>query len=183
MIYTQQPYPLRFIQLERCKDITPHLFTYIYKFRSPATKYYYVLRADYHAENVFAVKFYAQQHKHSDYKYSKLTNKGDVIRILITCLSVIPPLLDEFPGASFGFIGSRTIDKVSRRVEGFNRTQRFRVYRKIVNETIGPDTFEHFEYPDISGYLLINRDSENIEEKERILIRMFSDTYENLLDI
>lgn len=56
LIYTRQPYPLRFIQLERCPDKTPHLFTYIYKFRSPITKYWYVLRADYHEENVFAVK-------------------------------------------------------------------------------------------------------------------------------
>lgn len=183
MIYTRQPYPLRFIQLERCPDKTPHLFTYIYKFRSPITKYWYVLRADYHEENVFAVKFYAQRHKHSDHKYSKLTNKGDVIGILITCLSVIPLLLQEQPGASFGFIGSRTIDRASKRVEGYSKTQRFRVYRRIVNETIGPATFEHFEYETISGYLLVNKSVGDIELKERVLIKMFSETYENLLDV
>lgn len=106
-----------------------------------------------------------------------------MIRILLTCLSVIPLLLKKYPEASFGFIGARGIDKASNTVEGYRKTQRFRVYRTMVNETVGPDTFEHFEYEDVSGYLLINRLAQGISKKERLMKKMFSDTYTNLLDV
>lgn len=86
-------YPLNFIQKEPCRDASAHEFTYIYKFFSPVTGYNYVIRADYHQEDVFAIKFYAQPHKHSDLKYSKITNRGDVPNILVSCLSLVPILL------------------------------------------------------------------------------------------
>jgi len=176
-------YLLKFIQKSPCRDGSAHLFTLVYKFYSPVTKYIYILNADYHEEDVFAIKFYAKKDRHSDYKYSRLTNKGDVANILISCLKVIPIILQNYPGASFGFIGARTIDKVSKRVEGFNNTQRFRVYRKIVELKIGFHTFDHYVYEAVSGYLLINKANVALESKEKTIIKMFADTYQNLPDI
>jgi hypothetical protein len=177
-------YDLLFIQKEPSKDETAHEFTYVYKFHSPLTGYHYVLRAEYHAEDVFAVKFYCKKDRHSEYKYSKLTNKGDVGNILKTCVKLVPMLLTKHPTSSFGFVGSRTLDRASRKVENYNNNQRFRIYKYMAGATMGTKTFEHIEYPEISGYLLVNREcGGDIADKELAIKRMFSQTYNNLPDI
>jgi hypothetical protein len=177
-------YDLLFIRKEPSKDKSAHEFTYVYKFHSPITGYHYVLRAEYHAEEVFAVKFYCKKDRRSDYKYSRLTNKGDVGNILKTCVKLVPLLLDIHPKASFGFVDSRTLDRPSRKVENYNNNQRFRIYKYIAGATLGTQTSEHIEYPEISGYLLINRRcGSNIADKERAINQMFLRTYNNLPDI
>ncbi|WP_029276628.1 hypothetical protein [Pedobacter borealis] len=183
MRFTKQGYLPEFIQKRQSNDGSAHLFTLIYKFYSPVTHYIYIIHADYHQEDVFAIKFYAKPHRQSEYKYSKLTNKGDVSNILTTCLNVIPLILVDYPEASFGFIGSRTIDTASRTVEDYRNTQRFRVYKEMVEQKIGHVTFQHFTYEQISGYLLVNRSTANIQSKERLLVKMFDATYNNLLEL
>lgn len=159
------------------------MFTLIFKFYSPITRYAYILRAEYHREDVFALKFYAQKDSKSDYKYSNIINKGDVFNILITCLKSVQIILPNYPHASFGFIGARTFDPVANRVEDYENTQHFRVYSEVVESTIGGQTFEHFTYEVLSGYLLLNRAGRNIEDKERVIRQMFIRTYNNLLDV
>lgn len=183
MSFDSPGYPLKFIQRDRCKDETSHQFTYIYKFCSPRTKLQYIIRADFHEEDVFSIKFYVQQHSKSDYKYSKVTNKGDVGNILASCVKVIPHLLQQYPKASFGLIGGRTIDKKANKAESYEENQRFRIYRKYASQKIGSKTFTHVEYSSISAYLLINNVNTNIEEKEGLIKKMFIKTYPDLLNI
>jgi hypothetical protein len=183
LTFNSAGYPLKFIQRRRCRDASAHLFTLIYKFHSPITRYAYIVHADYHEEDVFAIKFYAQKDSKDDYKYSRITNKGDVFSILISCLQVVPLLLPDYPTASFGFIGSRTVDRISGTVEDYQNTQRFRIYCGIVESTIGEQTFAHFSYQEISGYLLVNRLADTLEEREQIITRMFTNTYNGLLDV
>lgn len=103
--------------------------------------------------------------------------------ILVTCAKTVPLLLREHPAASFGFIGSRTIDKTSGKVEGIANNQRFRTYVYFAAKKFGQQTFAHFEYPAISGYLLVNRSCEKMKAREREIIKMFSGTYHHLPDI
>ncbi len=85
--------------------------------------------------------------------------------------------------ASFAFIGSRTYEKTSKRLEDYKNTQRFRVYKQLVWKKIGNATFMHVEYEIISGYMLVNRHSaDNLQEKERSLAAMFAETYQNIPD-
>jgi len=102
-------YELKFIQRKKIKDDPDHLFSYIYKFFSPITKLNYVLTAELHDNDFFAIKFYPKCFKKTDKKYSLITNKGDVGNIVITCLKIIPILLNDNPRASFGFVGARQI--------------------------------------------------------------------------
>lgn len=177
-------YELKFIQKDVINDGTAHQFTYVFKFYSPVTRYFYIVRAEYHSEDVFAVKFYCKKDSKSEYKYSKLTNKGDVGNILITCAQVIPLILKEHPTSSFGFVGARTLDIASGKVENYNNNQRFRVYREIVAHKFGTATCKHIEYPEISGYLLININSRtDAATKELAIKRMFTRTYNSLPDL
>jgi hypothetical protein len=136
------------------------------------------LIADYHEGNVFGIKFYTKMHKRNDYKYSMIVNRGDIGNILMTCLSIVGILLIKYPRASFGFIGSRSYDPKTKTLEGYKRTQRYMVYCDIVKKTIGPVTFAHFAYDELSAYLLINRNNDlAVQEKERVLAQMFVSTY------
>ncbi len=102
---------------------------------------------------------------------------------MITCAKVVPILLKDYPSASFGFAGARTIDIKSKKVESFSNNQRFRTYRYLMALKFGIKTFAHFEYEAISSYLLVNRDCNDVDTKERELVKMFSETYINLPDI
>lgn len=178
-------YEPRFVQRQKIKDDTAHLYSHIYKFHSPVTKLNYVIIADYHNtdSDVFSLKFYAKRDKRLDNKYSININKGDVPNILITCIKVIHILLKENPTASFGVLGARTIEKKTALVENYSFNQRFRVYRKVVPRLIGTQTFEHFEYENVSAYLLINRKKGDITSQETIIKQMFCRTYPKLVDI
>ena len=181
MTFDYDGYPLGFITKQPCKDETEHLFTLIYKFYSPETSYIYIVRAEYHAEDVFVIKFYCKKHRSSEFKYSTIINKGDLGNILITVAKVIPLLLNEFPTASFGFIGARTVDKKSKSVESFEENQRFVVYKEIVKAKFGNQTFLHLEYPLISAYLLLNRiGTSELKSKEEQIKNMFIRTYPNI---
>ena len=106
-------YPLKFIQKDICKDGSDHLFTYIYKFTLAETNLHYIIRAEYHTENIFAVKFYSKKDRRSQYKYNKIINKNtytSVINILETCTSLIPILLEKHPNCSFALSSARSID-------------------------------------------------------------------------
>ena len=183
MTFDYPGYELKFVQKRPCKDGSPHLFTLIFKFYSPVTKYFYILHADYHAEDVFAIKFYAKPHRKSEFKYSKITNRKDLGNILVTCAKAIPLLLLQYPNASFGFAAARSIDKKTKKVEDLPSNQRFETYRYIIKTKFGTKTFAHFDYPRISSYLLVNKNCGDVEEKEQALKTMFQETYNTLLDI
>lgn len=173
-------YELRFIQRARCNDGTSHLYTYIFKFFSPVTSYHYVVRAEYHVYDVFAVKFYCKKDRKSDYKYSKIVNKGDLGNVIMSCAKVIPLLLKTHPKASFCFAASRSVDFQNKTIEDYGQTQRFRLYQYMIPLKFGLKTFEHFAYVAISSYLLYNRAAGSTKEDIEI---MFKSTYTDLSEI
>ena len=183
MIITSKGYEVKFIQKQPSNDKSDHEFTLVFKFKSLKNKWNYIIRAEYPKGNIFAVKFYTQQHSKSDFKYSKITNKFDVINILVTTSKIIPIILIDYPHASFGFAGARIIDENSMKVENYDLNQRFRVYRNFVTSIIGSKTFTHYEYPKVSAYLLVNNFNANIRVKEQELVNMFRINYMDLPDI
>ncbi len=181
MNFNYPGYELKFVQKKNIKDGSDHLFSYIYKFYSPKTKLNYVLLADCHTHDFFSIKFYPKCYKKTDKKYSLITNKGDIGNVLITCLNLIPILLAEHPTGSFGFAGARTYDRASKTIEPLESNQRYNTYTYIAQRRIGTFTFEHFEYPEISGYMLINKScSLGITEQERVIREMLGNTYNEL---
>jgi hypothetical protein len=103
---------------------------------------------------------------------------------VISCLKVIPILLQEYPLASFGFIGARSYDFSGNLIEPISNTQRFIIWSEVVKKKIGQVTFSHFEFPEASGYLLLNRQSTVVEgERINLIKRMFIDTYSDFPDL
>lgn len=180
MTFNFPGYNLQFIQRAKCIDGTSHLFTYIYKFYSPITRYYYVVRAEHHNHDVFAIKFYCKKDKRSEYKYSKIVNKGDLGNIIMSCARVIPLLLDTHPHGCFCFAASRSVDFRNNTIEDYGQTQRFRLYQYMIPLKFGSITFEHYVYPAVSSYLLYNRSA--IASKTEVET-MLKKTYTNLSDV
>ena len=170
-------YPLIFIQEQRCKDGSAHEYTRIYKFFSPITRYHYIVRAEYHKENVFAIKFYCKKDRKSEFKYSKIVNKGDLGNIIMSCAKVIPLLLTSHPNASFSFAASRSVDIKTKTQEQRDHTQRFRLYSYMIPLKFGPGTFEHYAYDQISCYLLYNKISNS---PKTAIENMFINCYRTL---
>ncbi|WP_204344333.1 hypothetical protein [Psychroserpens algicola] len=181
MQLTHKGYNIRFIQTHpKC---SAHEYRYVYKFFSSVTKLHYIIYCDLHAYDFIAVKFYAKIHKASPRKYSIVVNRGDVANILITCAKAIPELLIKHPNASFGFIGARTIDVESEKVEGYKKNQRFRLYTYHIPQLIGDKTFMHKSYPNASSYVLINRNNSDLKKLEKSIKSMVCSTYPDLLNI
>lgn len=178
-------YALKFIQQDPCTDGSDHLFTDIYKFYSPDTRLHYILRADYHTGDVFAIKFYCKAHRKSDFKYNIIVNRGYCLKILNTCLSVLPELLRNYPNSSFALYSARSVDlSTSQKLtEDIKENQRYRIYKNFIQSRIGTHTFTHLFYPEISSYLLINNRYPDVIIKEQEILQMFHRTYHSLPDI
>lgn len=161
------------------QDDSDHLYSYLYRFTSTDNGLTYILRAEYHRGDVFGIKFYAKPHANSNKRYSLLTNKGYALRIFQTCGSVVPLLLKNHPSASFGLIGSRLLDESNEEIEAPQRNIRFRIYEKIAKDLFGEETFEHYSYPRISGYLLMNR-NRNIRPAKEYIEDMFIQNYRDI---
>lgn len=164
---------------ENEQDRSDHLYTYLFRFKSTHTRLTYILRAEYHKNDVFGVKFFAKPHRDSEKKYSLLTNKGYALRIFLTCASVVPKLLECYPKASFGLIGSRMLDEENQEIEDPDRNIRYRVYQKVIEDLFGNDTFAHYAYPKISGYLLLNK-KRDVDHTKAAIEKMFIDNYRDI---
>jgi len=175
-------YPLKFIQKDRCKYETDHILSHIYTFYSPITKLKYVVRAEYFKTDTFAIKIYAKRDRRLSDKYSRIIDKGDVRKILLTVGSVIDNLLKVKPYSSFAFASSRSIDRKSNKIEPFENNQRFRIYTNLIPRYIGNSTFEHIVYVSISSYLLLNKHQPDLETKRYEIESSFKSTYNDLLN-
>ena len=180
MIFTKTPFPLIFAFKELVYDDSDHLYTLIYSFRSTETKQRYILRAEYHKADVFAIKFYLKNHSLSKSRYSITANLGHTSRIYLTCASIVPLLLKKYPDASFGLIGSRSYDRKLRKVEPAKNNRRFNIYSELILQKFGEVTFAHYDYSDISGYLLVNKNKDVLKAKkeiEEVLLKNYHDIH------
>lgn len=185
MLIKTKGYPLDFIQTHpvTLNDADSHLRSYVFKFNSPRTKLHYIVRAELHENDFFAIKFYAKKDRGSDRKYNNVIDKGDVANILVTSAKVIPYLLVEFPLASFGFFGSRTLDLKSDKIEDYTNNQRYRLYEYHIPQLIGTKTFAHFSYQKGSAYGLVNQNCNNIMQIEKKIREMLTYDYPDLVEI
>ncbi len=180
MLDKAKPYPLYFVQKASPGKGDAFDFAYIYKFYTERTKKYqrlkYIMRIESY-DDVFAVKFYAARDRKLETKYNRILRAHTyfgALRVFYTCASVIGILHSEFPLHSFVVNGAESNDIECDKVEDKRSTQRFRIYRVMALQLIGRVTFEHFQYKDISTYMLVNRNScDSVEEKAESIKQMF----------
>lgn len=179
MIITSKPYPIKFIQRKQKWFKPPHVSCYVYTFKSLYTRQIFVIEIDEFENNFFAIKFYPKHLKKSVDKYNIITNNGDVIRILLTCATSIPNILEKNKLASFGFVGSRTMSKKNRSfIESYHQNKRYRIYSTLIQEVIGNELFDHFEFDKLSGYLLLNKANVNTKKLKIKILTMIKNEFQ-----
>ncbi|MGF7232350.1 hypothetical protein [Arachidicoccus sp.] len=138
------------------------LFSYsFYSIKNGST---YVIEAFYYVKvELFIIKFYDKNHSGKN-KYAILTNKGDVRNILMTNFNLLNILLEEYPTASFCFMGERRYFKDKNKqvlVEDAENNIRYRVYKSFIEQDIfRPFLNKNFllKYKNkISSYLFLNK--------------------------
>ena len=175
-------YTLNFIQCDKATYVPCHTFTYVFKFKSEKTNTPYVVQVAEHINDFYVVKFYAKKHRKSSRKYSLIVNDGDPVNVLITCLKAIPEILKINPNASFGFLGARTFDRYSRKIESYNNNQRYRIYKEHINQLLGNKTFTHKYISKSSSYALYNNKLPDIEAYHNSIKSMIKKHYDSVLD-
>lgn len=146
----------KYIEIHKLKKSEPFLLEErVFRFKTENNQTYLV-RLELYRHNIYAIKFHNKNHRHSIHKYHLLTGEGRARSIINTCLDIIAQVLQENPSASFGFVGSRTINpNISEELP--HDTKRFNVYKRFMENKFSTDSFLHVASPDYSSYMLINK--------------------------
>ncbi|MEM6831968.1 MAG: hypothetical protein AAF551_15765 [Bacteroidota bacterium] len=146
----------------------------LYSFNGKSSRY--LVEVEAWEMDVYVLKFYSKKHKNSKHKFSLLSDDFDAQGVIGTVIRIAVKILEKNRNASFGFIGS------PRKEENQGNTQRFRVYRQIMKNFFGYDTWEHFESEKSSSYLMLNNCHENPQDKAVDIVTMFSEIYDEFSD-
>lgn len=144
------------------------LRVHTYKFHSE--KELYLVRLEEYPFDVFAIKFYPKSFEDSPNKYRLLTNHGNPMPIIRTCINIMIDILNKFPGASLGFMG------IEMENEHIGNTKRYRIYRQLMENFFSPVNFSHHVYIPQSIYLLLNRNSKH-DNHLQVVEKFFVDRF------
>jgi hypothetical protein len=164
------------VQKSSPKKSDDFLFVNIYKFFTDR-KLKYIVRAEMYENETFTIKYYASIHKKLDDKYSRLTNQYNAHKIFMVCISIFLKLLEKYPNVSFAINGSSTIDIKHDKIEGKKENQRFRIYAYIIDKLVGHKTFEHYVFPELSSYVLVNKTNKDTDAHKDKIKDMFLDLF------
>ena len=133
----------------------------------------YIVEVENHDYDIYIVKFYQKNHRHSDNRYSLVNSKHflkghkssgaqNFLTILNTILYIILEIYKNNKKASFGFMCAPTplelnpekSDKIINADSTVANTKRFNIYSIYVKRYFDPKTFEHVEIESSSCYLL-----------------------------
>ena len=185
MLDNIEPYNFKFIQKASPLDSDTFTMAFIYKFFSQSSlhsqKLKYIIRIE-QFDNAYALKFYAARDRKDDNKYHKTLNihsYKDTLRLLMTCIAVVPEILAMNDKASFVVNGANSRDLRNNTEEEKSNNQRFRIYRNIVLRKISDNLFEHYYDKESSSFMLINkRSTEDCNEEAKRIIEIFSNIFD-----
>ena len=129
---------------------------HIYSFTS-IHKTKYIVHVEEYSNDLFLLKFHLKKHQRNKDKYLVLTQENNCPKgILSGVLSIALDILRKNEMASFGFIGSPTVNELYNE-DYLKNTKRFKVYAKLAITFFDPDHFIHHQDVNHSSYLLINK--------------------------
>jgi len=166
------------------KEISPKsdfICYWLYNFSTEKRRY--IINVELYKMNIYIIKYYAACHAKSKNKYNLLVNDENPAPIIRTCIDVMIDFYKLNPLASFGFIGSHSVNKIKKgkkKIEDKSNTQRFRIYQMLMFNFFGKKTFAHSRSKKHSAYLMINRKNGSIKEFKKNSEKMFSVLYSAL---
>jgi hypothetical protein len=154
----------------------PLIKTIVYTFKNDFGDRY-IVNLQYYDKNVYVIKFHAKSHSLSESKYNLVINKSKASRTLKTIINISLEILNSNENASFAFLGAF---KFGEEDESTVNTQRYRIYKSIVTNQFGTETFTHTINEVINCYLLVNNKNSDPENLSKEIVLMFSRVFKNL---
>lgn len=131
----------------------------------------YIVHVEEHPHFVYVIKFHLKSHRLSEKKYNLQTNLHDPLTVIGTCVEIMLYFYKQNPFASFAFIGANSLDEIS-----VKNTRRFKIYRRIMENSFSPFTFNHLIFEDENAYVLLNKN--NVEDNlYKKVEEIFKDCY------
>jgi len=153
-----------------------HLKEHTYKFKNRYGSAYTV-KVDEFCHTLFIIKFFLSNHKSYPHKFSYQLDTYDAPRVIRTSVDILLEIWQKEPDASFGFIGAPSIEKDGT-FEDKIKTQRYRIYERLVANFFGEQHFSHAFNDQKSSYLLINNRCGDVASYHISVVDMFKKLYE-----
>ncbi len=169
-------YEFRLATKHFVKDDSPLLEKYIYVFKT-RLKRTYIVNIHLYEYRVYVIKFHNKSHSNAKDRYSFVLNDFDAGKVLKTVLDIAVSILKVDQLASFAFIGAH---KYGKELATSHNTQRYRVYKRMVEYFLGPYTFIHTYEQRSNSYLLVNKINSQPEACSEDIINMFTDIFQGL---
>lgn len=137
----------------------------------------YIICVEEYPNNIYVIKFFPRKHKNSKYKFNILTKSGRFTKIVRTNVEVLIKFYQKNPNSHFGFIGARKYCPIKKKYKEKlgDCSARFRSYKYVVENLIGPDTFVHHFDKSNNTYLLINSNVSDLDGVKSKASEIFED--------
>lgn len=135
----------------------------------------YILEVEIHQFNIYFIKFFKKNHRHSRNRYSLVNAKSiskdkkapkNFLIIMNTIIEVMILYYNNNKLASFGFMGAPTVSESSNKNKDninedntVKNTKRYNIYSIYVKRYFNPTEFDHISIPDSSCYLVKSIDN------------------------
>ena len=129
------------------------VYTMQYRFKSTKSNHTYIVRAERYIGHAYCIKFFDKANMLSDHKFSLRTGTFEPRRIFYTLFNIMLDILRRDPKSSFFYIG-----ETDERDNMDKETRRYRIYYVFTNTVVSKQRFQHFGFPDLSLYVLVNRE-------------------------
>lgn len=158
-------YPFIFQMIDKSESDEYLIQTLQYRFKSDKSHHAYIVRVECYKKHAYCVKFFDKANINSNNKFSLRSNTFEVRTILYTMFHIMLDVLKRDEKASFFFIGAEDEKDQDGMV-----SRRFRLYRRFVLSTVSDDKFEHFRRNDLSLYILVNKETEQIKRSRHNVV-------------
>lgn len=158
-------YPFIFQMIDKSESDEYLIQTLQYRFKSDKSHHAYIVRVECYKKHAYCVKFFDKANINSKNKFSLRSNTFEARTILYTMFHIMLDVLKRDEKASFFFIGAEDEKDQDGMV-----SRRFRLYRRFVLSTVSDDKFEHFRRNDLSLYILVNKETEQIKRSRHNVV-------------
>jgi hypothetical protein len=177
MFNSRRPYMLLTIKYE--EDPAFHIKTFIYRTYTSAGKY--IIHIEEYQHKVFVIKFYPALYKRYANKYRMISDDHVMQEVVGTSLQILLDFFNKNDGASCGFVATASL--IGAFSEFKSNNQRFRIYRQVMQNFFGHETFSHFVDNDNSAYLMVNRSTGDINSFVAEMQVKFSEMYPEMFNL
>ena len=160
------------------KDPSFHSRTNVFRVTSYCAKY--IVEVEVYVHDTFVLKFYPLRFKRLKNKYRYISGDNILKELLGTCLAIFKGYFDRIPTASFGFMATGSI--VGDFQENQENNQRFQIYKQVMQNVFGDETFAHYIDVSYSAYLMANR-ANQLDSFVVDMQHQFCDMYPDILNL